>query len=341
MSRAAQAIALAASWSRAVRAAIVHRFGPPENITLEERPDPEPREGEVVARVLAAGVNFADLLMVAGRYQVKPPLPFVPGLEFGGIVTAVGSGVERWRPGDRVMGAPIGGGCFAEQVAVPAEQLFPAPESLPIELAAQFVVAHGTAAFAFERARLQPGETVLVSGAGGGVGTAAIAIARRLGATVIAAAGSPEKLRAARLQGAHETIEYRSVPLRETVLRLTGGKGADVVLDTVGGSFFDDALRATARRGRILVVGFASGTIPRVPAEYLLIKNIAVLGVGFGGVLLSEPAEAHRVIDELLALHAAQPFTAEVGGRFGLEEVRVALQRLAERGVVGKQLIVP
>jgi NADPH2:quinone reductase len=324
-----------------MRAALVQQFGPPEGITVSDRPAPTPRPGEVVIEVQAAGVNFADLLMVTGRYQVKPPLPFVPGLEFCGVIREIGANVDRWRPGDRVMGAPIAGGCFAEQVAVPAEQIFPVPESLPTELAAQFVVAHGTAGFAFERGQLRRGETVLVSGAGGGVGIAAVAIARRLGARVIAAAGSPEKLRVASAHGAHETIDYRAGNLRQSVKDLTGGTGADVVLDTVGGAFFDDALRCTARRGRILVVGFASGAIPRVPAEYLLLKNISVLGIGFGGVLLCEPAEAHRVIDGVLALHAAEPFTEEVGGRFTLEEVPAAQQRLVDRAVIGKQLVVP
>jgi NADPH2:quinone reductase len=324
-----------------VRAAIVHGFGPPQNITVEERPPPVPDRGEVVVQVQAAGVNYADLLMVAGRYQVKPRLPFVPGLEFCGVVAAVGDAVEAWRPGDRVMGAPIGGGCFAEQVAVPEDQVFRAPEALPLELAAQFVVAYGTAGFAFQRAQLRAGETVLVGGAAGGVGIAAIGIARRLGARVIAAAGSPEKLAAARAHGAHATVNYRSEALRSVVSELTGGKGAEVVIDPVGGRFFDDSLRCAARGGRILVVGFASGTIPRIPAEHLLLKNITVLGIGFGGILLYEPAAAHRIIEELLALHEAEPFTPQVGGRFALEEAPKALQALEDRAVVGKQLILP
>ncbi|MGH8217291.1 MAG: NADPH:quinone oxidoreductase family protein [Steroidobacteraceae bacterium] len=324
-----------------MRAVVVHRFGPPEHITVEERPAPAPRAGEVVVQVRAAGVNFADLLMITGRYQVKPPVPFVPGLEFCGVVTAVGDRAGRWRPGDRVMGAPIQGGCFAEQAAIPAEQLFHAPECLPTELAAQFVVAYGTAAFALERAGLERGETVLVSGAAGGVGLAAVGIARRLGARVIAAAGSAQKLRAAQAHGAHETVDYTAVDLREAALTLTGGRGVDVVLDTVGGGFFDQAIRSTTRRGRILVIGFASGSIPRIPAEQLLLKNISVIGIGFGGIFLAEPDTVRRVIDELLALHASEPFTPQVGGRFSLEEVPVALQRLAERAVIGKQLVLP
>lgn len=324
-----------------MRAAVVHRFGPPEHITVEDRPAPAARAGEVVVQVHAAGVNYADLLMVGGRYQIKPPLPFVPGLEFCGVITAIGENAGRWQPGDRVMGAPIRGGCFAEQVAVPAEQLFRAPDSLPLELAAQFVVAYGTAAFAFERAGLKRGETLLVSGAAGGVGIAAIGIAERLGAHVIAAAGSAQKLQVAKAHGARATIDYASNDVREAVLTLTGGRGVDVVLDTVGGKFFDAALRATARRGRVLVVGFASGSMPRIPAEYLLLKNIAVIGVGFGGVLLAEPDEVARVIDGLLALHAREPFRPEVSGRFSLDEVPAALQRLADRTAVGKLLVLP
>jgi NADPH:quinone reductase len=324
-----------------VRAAVVHRFGPPEHITVEERPPPTPGADEVVVQVRAAGVNFADLLMVSGRYQIKPPLPFVPGLEFCGFVTAVGARADRWRVGDRVMGAPLQGGCFAEQATVPAAQIFHAPESLPTELAAQFVVAYGTAGFAFERASLKCGETVLVSGAAGGVGIAAVGIARRLGGRVIAAAASAHRLRIAQAHGAQETIDYTKEDLREAVLRLTDGRGADVVLDTVGGTFFDEAIRSTARRGRILVVGFASGAIPRIPAEYLLLKNLAVIGIGFGGILLDESQSVRRVIDRLLALHAREPFTPEVSGRFSLEQVPAALQRLADRAVTGKQLVVP
>jgi NADPH:quinone reductase len=324
-----------------MRAAVVRACGPPESITVEERPAPTPAAGEVVAQVLAAGVNFADLLMVAGRYQVKPALPFVPGLEFCGLVTGVAPDVEHWRPGDRVMGATSDGGCFAEQVAVPARQIFHAPESLSLELAAQFLIAHGTAAYALKRAQLQAGETILVSGAGGGVGVAAVDIAARAGARVIAAAGSPEKLAAARAHGAHETIRYEAGALRSTISNLTAGRGVAVVLDTVGGTFFDEALRCTARFGRILVVGFASGSIPRIPAEYLLLKNLSVLGIGFGGILATDPGAAQTIIDHLVILHSQRPFQAEVGGRFSLDEIPRALQRLADRAVVGKQLVLP
>jgi NADPH:quinone reductase len=324
-----------------MRAAVVRVVGPPENIIIEERASPTPGPGEVVAQVLAASVNYADLLMVAGRYQVKPALPFVPGIEFCGLITRVGPGVDRWHPGDRVMGATSSGGCFAEEVAVPAEQIFRAPESLPLELAAQLVVAHGTAAYALNRGLLKSGETILVSGAGGGVGVATVGIATRLGARVLAVAGSPEKLRVAEAHGAHATICYRAGSLRSAVLNLTDGAGVDVVLDTVGGSFFDEALRCLSPHGRMLVVGFASGSLPRIPAEYLLLKNLSALGIGFGGVLATEPSTAQTIIEELLALHTAKPFTAEVGGRLPLDQTALALQRLAARQVTGKQLVLP
>lgn len=324
-----------------MRAAVVRAFGPPELIAVEERPVPAPGPGEIVARVLAAGVNFADLLMVGGRYQVEPSLPFVPGLELCGVVTSVGADVERWQPGDRVMGAPIGGGCFAEYVVASESHVFPAPQSLPADLAAQFVVAYGTAAFALQRAGLRPGETVLVSGAGGGVGIAAIDVAVRMGARVIAAAGAPQKLRAARSHGAHELVDYTRPELGAEIDRLTDGRGVDITLDTVGGAFFGEALRCTARRGRLLVVGFASGSIPRIAAERLLLRNASVLGIGFGGILAAEPATVAAVVEDLLALHAARPFSADVAGRYPLEGVRQALRRLADREVAGKQLIVP
>jgi NADPH:quinone reductase len=322
-----------------MRAAVVRDFGPPEGIALEERPMPEPGPGEIVARVYSAGVNYADLLMAAGRYVVRPPRPFVPGLEFAGVVTAVGPGVERWRVGDRVMGAPTAGGCFADYVSLPADKAFRAPYSLPFNLAAGFLIAHGTAGFSFQRTGLKPGERVLVTGAGGGVGVAAVGVAKRMGATVIAAAGSASKLAVAHAHGADELIDYRTQDLAAELKNRTGGKGVDVVLDTVGGAVFDAALKGMARWGRMAVVGFASGDIPRIPAEYLLVKNLSVIGVGFGGVVVEQPELAQAVIDELLALHAKDPFKAEVAGRYRLEETPIALRRLADRKVAGKLIV--
>jgi len=322
-----------------MRAAVVREFGPPEGIALEERPIPEPGPGEIVARVYSAGVNYADLLMAAGRYVVRPPRPFVPGLEFAGVVTAVGLGVERWRVGDRVMGAPTAGGCFADYVSLPADKAFRAPYSLPFNLAAGFLIAHGTAGFSFQRTGLKPGERVLVTGAGGGVGVAAVGVAKRMGARVIAAAGSASKLAVAAAHGADELIDYRTQDLAAELKTRTEGKGVDVVLDTVGGAVFDAALKGMARWGRMAVVGFASGDIPRIPAEYLLVKNLSVIGVGFGGVVVEQPEMAQAVIDDLLALHARDPFKAEIAGRYRLEETSAALRRLADRRVAGKLIV--
>jgi NADPH2:quinone reductase len=324
-----------------MRAALAPSYGPPEVICVEELPAPVAGPGEVVAKVAAAGVNYADVLMVAGRYQVKPLTPFTPGLEFSGTIVEVGAGVERWRVGDRVMGAPNAGGCFADQVRLSADQVFRAPADLPFELAAGFLIGHGTAGFALQRGQLKVGETVLITGAGGGVGVAAVGVAKRMGAHVIAAAGSAEKLNAAKAHGADATVDYRTQDLRAELKALTGGRGVDVALDTVGGEVFDAALRGMARWGRMLVVGFAGGTIPRVPAEYLLIKNISVLGVGFGGVIVEDPARAQGVIDQVLALHAAEPFKAEIAGRYSLEQTPVALRRLLDRAVTGKLIITP
>jgi NADPH:quinone reductase len=322
-----------------MRAAVVREFGPPEGITVEERPTPEAAAGEIVARVHAAGVNFADVLMAAGRYVVRPPRPFVAGLEFAGVVSAVGPGVTRWRAGDRVMGAPTAGGCFAEYVALPEDKAFAAPEALPFDLAAGFLIGHGTAAFSLRRCQLKAGESVLITGAGGGVGIAAIGIAKRMGAKVFAAAGSAEKLAVAKAHGADELIDYRSQDLAAELKARTDGRGVDVLLDTVGGAVFDAALKGMARWGRIALVGFASGDIPRIPAEYLLVKNLSAIGVGFGAVVVENPALAQTVIDDLLALHAREPFKAEIAGRYALEETPTALRRLADRGVTGKLVI--
>jgi NADPH:quinone reductase len=324
-----------------MHAAVVREFGSPEGIVVEERPVPEPGPGEIVARVHAAGVNFADVLMAAGRYVVRPPRPFVAGLEFAGIVSAVGAGVTRWRVGDRVMGAPTAGGCFAEYVALPEDKAFAAPAARSFELAAGFLIGHGTAAFSFRRTQLKTSENVLITGAGGGVGIAAIGIAKRMGAKVFAAAGSAEKLAVANAHGADELIDYRSQDLAAELKARTDGRGVDVLLDTVGGAVFNAALKGVARWGRIALVGFASGDIPRIPAEYLLVKNLSAIGVGFGAVMVENPALAQAVVDELLALHAREPFKAEIAGRYPLEETPKALRRLADRGVTGKLIIIP
>jgi NADPH2:quinone reductase len=323
-------------------AAICHQFGAPETIEIETVPTPAAGSGEVVVKIHAAGVNFADVLMVAGTYQVRPPLPFTPGLEFAGVVSEVGAGVKDWSVGDRVMGAPTNGGSFAEYICMPAARLFRLPPDVSFELASGFLIGHGTAGFSLaHRARVQRGETVLITGAGGGVGIAAVDVAKRMGAFVIAAAGSADKLAAATVHGADEAVNYATDDMREKLKAITAGRGVDVVLDMVGGAPFESALRSTAPWARVVIVGFASGEIPRIRAEYLLVKNLTVLGSGFGGAIAHYPGIAHETIDALFALHKAEPFHAEVAGEMGLDGVPAALRRIADRDVVGKLVIRP
>ena len=322
-----------------MRAALCCAFGDLDAITVADLPDPVAGPGEVVARVRAAGVNFADLLMVQGRYQVKPALPFTPGLEFAGEVVAVGAGVSGFKPGDSVSGAPLMGGCFAEYVAVPAARVVHVPADLPLPLAAGILVGHGTASYALHfRGRLKPDETVAVSGAGGGVGTAAIAVAKRMGARVIAAASAAKR----EVTGeADEFVDYNSEDLTARLKALTGGRGVDVALDLVGGAAFDGMLRAMAPLGRMLVVGFAGGSAPRIPAERALIKNLTVEGVGFGGVIGTVPGLGQQVVDRIVALHRAQPFVPVAAQFASLEEAGAVLGRLVARTALGKQFVRP
>lgn len=323
-------------------AVLCRKFGPPEDLKIEEVPTPTAGNGEVIVEIHAAGVNFADVLMVAGTYQVKPPLPFTPGLEFAGVVAEIGAGVQGWSIGDRVMGAPMQGGSFAQYIRMPADRLFRLPPEVSFELASGFLVGHGTAAFSLQhRARAHRGETVLITGAGGGVGVAAVGVAKRIGAFVIAAAGSDDKLAIATAHGAHATVNYTTEDMREKIKAITKGRGVDVVLDVVGGAPFEAALRSTAPWARVVIVGFASGDIPRIRAEYLLMKNITVLGSGFGGAIANYPAVARETIDELLALHEKEPFHAEIAAELGLDGVSAALHRIANRDVAGKLMIKP
>jgi NADPH2:quinone reductase len=325
-----------------MRAVLCRSFGAPENLTVEELPVPKAQPGEVVVKVEAAGVNYADLLMVQGRYQVKPELPFVPGLEFVGVVTEVAAGCLGWKPGDRIIGAPSDGGCFADYLAMKPDRAVPAPAGLPAALAAGFLIRHGTAYFALKhRGALKPNEWLLVSGAGGGVGLAAIEIAKRMGAKVIAAEISADKLAAARARGADATIDCSGEDLRDAVKRITGGSGYDVYLDLVGGNLFPLALRAAAPFGRILIVGFAGGEIPQVPGNYLLLKNLSAIGVGFGGAIGDMQDLCRSIVADLAAMHARQPFSEGIAGEYRLEQVPEALQQLNSRKAVGKLLVRP
>lgn len=302
-------------------------------------PEPFAREGEALVRIHAASANFADVLMASGRYQVKPPLPFVMGSEFAGEVIAVGEGVHTLKEGDRVMGSPLHGGAFAERIAIASRRVWKIPGDLSYEVAAGWVIGFGTAYFALRhRTSVQRDEWVLVTGASGGVGLAAIQIAKRLGARVVAAASSRQKLVIARANGADALIDYTHEDLKESVKSITG-RGFDVLFDNVGGDIFDTTLHASAPGARLLVVGFASGRIPTIPANYLLLKNLSVLGVGFGAKVATEPEVVQQVIDGLASLHAREPFHFEIGGVFSLEETPTALELLAARRASGKLVI--
>lgn len=324
-----------------MQALICDDFAALDALRLGELPDPVPGPGEVVVRVAAAGVNFYDTLIVQGKYQVRPPLPFAPGGEVAGTVAAVGEGVSHVRPGERVCAFTTYGG-FAELCRARASQVWPLPAGVSEDQAAAALVAYGTAWHALhDRGRMQPGETVLVLGAAGGVGLAAVQIAAAAGAHVIAAAGSAERLALCREAGATTCIDYRSTELKDAVKAATGGRGADLVIDVVGGDYTEAALRATAWRGRVLVIGFAAGEIPRIPANLLLLKGCEAAGVFWDEFLRREPEAARAQIAAILAGIAAGTLTPRITGRHALAGARDALFALAHRQAPGKLIVTP
>jgi len=317
------------------------QHGGPELLTVENVAAPVPKAGEVLVNVKAAGVNFPDALIIQNKYQFKPALPFTPGGELAGVVTAVGDGVTRVRVGDAVIGF-TGWGAFAEQAVLPAEGLIPMPEGMPFEIAGSFLMTYGTSWHALkDRAQLQAGETVLVLGAAGGIGIAAIEIAKALGARVIAAASSAEKLKICRAKGADETIDYVREDLRERLKALTGGRGVDVVCDPVGGKFTEPTLRSLAWRGRLLVIGFADGEIPRLPLNLPLLKGCAIVGVFWGDFLKREPDAAAADLRELSRLYAQSSIAPLVSLRCPLEGAGDAIEALMKRQVMGKAVVLP
>ena len=272
-----------------MRALVCKEYGPPESLVIEEHDDPVPGPGQVCIDVAAAGINFPDVLSIAGKYQVKTPTPFVPGNEAAGVVAAIGDSVTRYKVGDKVI-INSTGGAFAEKCVASELMTAPLPDDLSFEQGAGFSVTYGTSAHALKQsANLQPGETVLVLGAAGGVGITAVEIAKAMGARVIAAASTDAKLEFARSAGADDTINYSTMPLKETVKELTDGKGVDVVYDPVGGELAEQAFRATAWHGRYLVIGFASGDIPKFPANIALLKEASIIGVWWGTWAMKNP----------------------------------------------------
>lgn len=322
-----------------MRAIVCAEPGPITALELKEIDDPQPGRGQVVIDVAAAGVNFPDVLIVQGLYQFKPPGAFSPGGEVAGTVSAVGEGVTDVAVGDRVA-AIIPWGGFAEKVAAPAAGLVAIPEGMELETAAGFNLTYATALHALQdRAQLQPGETVLVLGAAGGVGLATIDVAKAMGARVIAAASTADKLEACRAAGADEVIDYTTEDLKKRAKALTGGQGADVVVDPVGGAYSEPALRATAWNGRFLVIGFAAGEIPKVPLNLALLKGCAIVGVFWGSFVAREPDNHARNQARLAEWFAAGRLKPWVSGRYPLDRAVDALTELAERRVKGKLII--
>lgn len=324
-----------------MKAILCKKWGPPETLVLEELPDVVPGDGEVAIDVHAAGVNFPDVLVVQNKYQQQPELPFTPGSELAGVVRAVGTGVKHLKPGDRVI-AFVRQGAFAQQIAVPAAMTLPMPAGLDFDTAASVALTYGTSYHALvDRAQLKTGETMLVLGAAGGVGLAAIDIGKALGARVIAAASTDEKLAVCKEHGADETINYSATDLREAIKKVTGGKGLDVVYDPVGGSYTEPAFRSIAWRGRYLVIGFANGEIPKLPLNLPLLKGASLVGVFWGEFVKREPKANLIAMQALMGWMAEGKIRPHISGRYSLADTGRALNDMAARKVTGKVVILP
>ena len=324
-----------------MKAILCRSFDGPDQLRYEDCASPTVGAGEVKIGARACGVNFPDLLITQGLYQLKPPLPFSPGMEIAGDIVAVGAGVPPSRIGQRVM-ATLHYGGFAEEVVVPGELALPMPANMAYEAGAGFSLVYGTAHMALaHRGELQAGETLLVLGAAGGVGLAAVELGKVMGARVIAAASTDEKLALARQYGADEVINYSRENLRDAVKQLTAGRGADVIFDPVGGDLFDAAARRIAWEGRYLVIGFASGRIPALPANIALLKNAAFIGVFWGAYLLRDAAVIQRSFKQLLAWYAEGKLKPHIQRVFPLQDAADALRLIGGRGAMGKLILKP
>lgn len=322
-----------------MKAVVCKAWGLPETLVVEDLPDLAPGAGEVTIDIMAAGVNFPDVLVIQNKYQFKPALPFTPGNELAGVVRAVGDGVHGFAAGDRVF-AFVPQGAFAQQVAVPASAVMKIPDTMDFDTAAALTLTYGTSHHAVvDRAQLKAGETLLVLGAAGGVGLAAIEIGKALGARVIAAASTDEKLAICREHGADDTINYSTEDLREGIKRTTGGKGPDVVYDPVGGGYTEPAFRSTAWRGRYLVIGFANGEIPKLPLNLPLLKGASLVGVFWGEFARREPEAHAAAMHELMRWHAEGKVRPHVSATYALEQTPQALIDMASRKVTGKIVI--
>lgn len=322
-----------------MKALVCKQYGPPESLVIEEYPDPVPAKGEVLIDIRAAGINFPDVLAIGGNYQVKTPPPFIPGNEASGIVAAVGEGVVGLKPGDRVIATPTGG-AFAQKCTLPEKLCFPLPAGLSFEQGAGFTITYATSYHAFHQStQLKAGETVLVLGAAGGVGITAVEIAKAMGARVIAAASTGEKLEFTRQAGADETINYSEVSLKDAAKSLTGGKGVDVVFDPVGGELAEQAYRALAWHGRYLVIGFASGEIPRFPINISLLKEASIIGVWWGTWAGFNPAESVQNMKDLALMVQQGRLNPRVTESYPLDRYAEAFAAITQRKARGKVIL--
>jgi NADPH2:quinone reductase len=322
-----------------VKAIVCKNYGPPENLLVEDVPSPQLEPNQVRIAVKACGVNFPDFLIIAGLYQVKPSLPFTPGAELSGEIIEVGGDVEHLLPGQRIL-AMTQYGCMAEEVCVNAAAVMPIPDSMEYETAAGFILTYGTAYHALkQRGQLQANETLLVLGAAGGVGLAAVELGTTMGAKVIAAASSDDKLALAKEYGATHVINYAENGIKNAVKEFSRGRGADVIVDPVGGDLFDDCLRSVAWNGRILVIGFAGGKIQSIPANLPLLKGSSIVGVFWGRFTEQQPARHLANTKELLALFVTGKLRPHISRTFPLEEAATAIRCLADRRALGKVVI--
>ena len=323
-----------------MKAMLCKELGHPSSLVLEEVPSPVPGKKEVVVSIKACSVNFPDTLIVQGLYQFKPALPFSPGSDIAGVVKAVGEGVKHVKVGDDVFGLVPNGG-FAEEVLAPADMVFPKPPMMDYKIAASFMMAYGTSYYALkDRANLKEGETLLVLGASGGVGLAAVELGKLMGAKVIAAASTQEKLDVCKKYGADELINYKEEDLKKRVKELTGGKGADVVYDPVGGDYTEAALRATAWEGRFLIIGFPAG-ISKIPMNLPLLKGCQIVGVFWGSFAAREPNANMKNTMDLITYFGKGQLKPHIHGTYTLENSRQALIDMMDRKVMGKIIIEP
>lgn len=322
-----------------MRAVRCKAFGPPESLCVEELPSPSPGPGEIVVSVKAAGVNFVDVLIVRNKYQLRPELPFSPGTELAGIVKEAASDVTHLLPGDAVFGFTVYG-AFVEELKAPAARFLPIPRGMGFDVAAAILVAYGSAYHALrDRARLAAGETLLVLGASGGAGLAAIEIGKALGARVIACASTEEKLAACRAHGADGTIDYAADNLRDAVRAAAGGHGVDVAFDPVGGPYTEQVLRCMAWGGRLLIVGFASGSIPSIPMNLPLLKGCSIAGVFWGEFTERDPAAYAESMEQIGEWYRAGRLRPHISLRLPLEQAAQALRRMEDRQLTGKAVL--